>query len=220
MIELTVENTDITRDARTAICDPCPRRKTTATGLVGAIAPNLKFPLELGVIEGLQQGLEEANLELILWSSEGNSRTEAGYLQRALDYGVSGLVLWPYLSSGNQAMLRQLIDRGIPVVMCDRPYPEAAGPVVMPDYYGGMRRAVEHLIGLGHRRIGFVTSAPAHRRTVEAVRDRERAYLDAMAAADLLIKRMNGEKIPQDRFIIPAPLVIRSSTGGVKEKNK
>jgi DNA-binding LacI/PurR family transcriptional regulator len=36
------------------------------------------------------------------------------------------------------------------------PHPEIDGPVVTVEDSGGARSAVEHLLRLGHRRIGFV----------------------------------------------------------------
>jgi LacI family transcriptional regulator len=46
---------------------------------------------------------------------------------------------------------------------------------------GGARRLVEHLISLGHRRIGFITESDE----VSTARDRRQAYEAALAAAGL-----------------------------------
>ena len=50
------------------------------------------------------------------------------------------------------------------------------------DNVSGARRAVEHLIGLGRRRIAFITNAPL---AYTAARERRDGYRDALAAANI-----------------------------------
>ena len=55
-----------------------------------------------------------------------------------------------------------------------------AAPVAMPNNYGGTFAAVEHLIGHGHTRIGFVGNLAQ-----QDVRERSAAYAQALATYDL-----------------------------------
>ena len=52
--------------------------------------------------------------------------------------------------------LQRLKAAGIPVVLASNMAPGFDGPAAMPDNAGGARAAIEHLIGHGHTRIGFV----------------------------------------------------------------
>lgn len=55
-----------------------------------------------------------------------------------------------------------------------------AAPVAMSDNHGGTSAAVEHLIGLGHTRIGFVGNLAQ-----QDPRERRAAYAQALATYDL-----------------------------------
>jgi LacI family transcriptional regulator len=65
-----------------------------------------------------------------------------------------------------------LIDRSIAGFDCD---------LVQGDSVAGARRLVEHLIELGHRRIGFITETA----DVSTARDRLQGYREALEAAGL-----------------------------------
>jgi LacI family transcriptional regulator len=65
-----------------------------------------------------------------------------------------------------------LIDRSIPGVECD---------VVLGDSVAGARRLVEHLIALGHRRIGMIVEDE----NVSTARDRRAGYVEALEDAGI-----------------------------------
>lgn len=73
------------------------------------------------------------------------------------------------------AHLQRLRDAGIPVVLASTKLAGFEAPLVLPDNHGGTLAAVEHLIGHGHTRIGFVGNV-AH----PDVGDRYAAYTSAM----------------------------------------
>ncbi|WP_030563451.1 LacI family DNA-binding transcriptional regulator [Streptomyces aureocirculatus] len=77
--------------------------------------------------------------------------------------------------------LRRLCDAGSRVVLCGRP-PTGAAPDAVAltfDNRGGGRRLTDHLIGLGHRRIGYI-AGPTERTTT---RHRLEGHQEALAAA-------------------------------------
>jgi diguanylate cyclase (GGDEF)-like protein/PAS domain S-box-containing protein len=76
--------------------------------------------------------------------------------------------------------LQQLRDAGKPVVLASTRMPDFDAPLALPDNHGGTCAAVEHLIGHGHTRIGFVGNLAQ-----PDVRDRYAAYLHALEAHDL-----------------------------------
>ena len=72
--------------------------------------------------------------------------------------------------------LDRAVAEGKPVVLASHSLPGFDVPVALPDNHGGIRRPVEHLIGHGHTRIGFVGSMDQH-----DSRERRAAYLATMA---------------------------------------
>ena len=69
----------------------------------------------------------------------------------------------------------------LPFVMAIEPIPD--GHYVAPDDYGGMRQAMDHLLALGHRRIGYLMYPPSEAR---AVSRRSEAYRDALREAEIV----------------------------------
>ncbi|MEU1302844.1 LacI family DNA-binding transcriptional regulator [Streptomyces shenzhenensis] len=80
------------------------------------------------------------------------------------------------------AKLRKLTAAGTRVVLCGRPpAPDAEAVALTFDNRGGGRELTEHLIGLGHRRLGYITG-PKERTTT---RHRLEGHRAALAAAGI-----------------------------------
>ena len=74
-----------------------------------------------------------------------------------------------------------LVEDGFPIIL-QGSLPSVDAPSVDVDNRAGARTAVEHLLGLGHRRIGCITNAPL---AYTAAADRLEGYRDALAAAGI-----------------------------------
>lgn len=77
--------------------------------------------------------------------------------------------------------LGDLVRDGFPIVI-QGSRPDLDAPSVDVDNRAGAQGAVEHLLGLGHRRIACITNAPLH---YTAAAERLQGYIDAMDAAGL-----------------------------------
>lgn len=89
---------------------------------------------------------------------------------------VDGIIsaVWP-----DGAALREIERQRVPMVQISVMDPNPSHVSLQPDYYGGAREAVEHLIGHGHTRIALVTGWG------DRAEDRTRGWMDALAAAGL-----------------------------------
>ncbi|CAL9541019.1 LacI family transcriptional regulator [Streptomyces althioticus] len=77
------------------------------------------------------------------------------------------------------AKLRKLADAGTRVVLCGRPQAPETGAIALTfDNRGGGQELTEHLIRLGHRRLGYI-AGPEERTTT---RHRLEGHRDALAA--------------------------------------
>ena len=95
---------------------------------------------------------------------------------------VAGLILPPPLCE-NTALLDALQERRIPIVQIAASEPHRRGDCVYIDDRGAAREMTEHLIGLGHSRIGFIGSPPTYQQTAE----REIGYRRALEAAGIYV---------------------------------
>ena len=108
------------------------------------------------LIEGAEQVVSQEGYSLALGGSDEDRSLEAAQLQRILDRGASGLIVYAVDGPLEVPMLRQLFDRGFPLVLIDRYFPDLAVDSVTMDNIGGGFLAVQHLIEQGHRRIGYI----------------------------------------------------------------
>jgi LacI family transcriptional regulator len=117
---------------------------------------------------------------VILCNTQGDLERERGYLEDMLAFQVEGLLVAP-AGDRSKPSLRALKQNGVPFVLVDRSIPGHDGDLVQGDSVAGARRLVEHLIGLGHRRIAMVTETDE----VSTARDRLRGYRDALEGAGI-----------------------------------
>lgn len=159
-------------------------RRTDTIGLVMPDVGNLGFA---EVTHGIQAAAAEAGRLVLLIeantvTSGGDStpHTEQEYAQLIGDGRVDGLIV--AFATLDDRLVAHLAERHIPLVLVNRRTAGVHGAVVVDDERGS-RLAVEHLIGLGHRRIGFVGLAAE----TDTARRRQQGYRAAMTEAGIPI---------------------------------
>jgi LacI family transcriptional regulator len=137
---------------------------------------NAYFP---ELIDGCVEGAHLAGFPLIFGDSDEDPVRESEILEQLAAERVAGVVLAS--AGGLTKGLRRLLDLGIPVVAVDRRLPGVPVDTVTIDGERGEYGAVQHLIGLGHRRIAMM-GGPVHLSTIS---DRERGYRRALMDAGI-----------------------------------
>ncbi len=99
------------------------------------------------------------------------------------------------------AKLRKLGDAGTQVVLCGRPpAPDAPEAIALTfDNRGGGQQLTEHLIGLGHRRLGYI-AGPEERTTTRHRLEGHRAALAAHDIEDDPRRTVHGRSPPSGRL--------------------
>lgn len=111
----------------------------------------------------------------------GAARTESDVYERLIGDGrVDGLIV--AFAALDDRHVAQLAERGIPLVLVNRRTSGVHGSVVVDDVRGSAT-AVEHLVRLGHRRIGSIGLAA----DTDTARRRDAGYRESMAAAGLSV---------------------------------
>ena len=75
------------------------------------------------------------------------------FRQLSRDLRLRGMI---FASYGEEKLLRQVAGLGLPTVLLDHDLRQARVHSVRDDSYTAARAAVQHLAGLGHRRIAFI----------------------------------------------------------------
>src|SRR3954470_7001021 len=121
------------------------------TNVIGVLVADFE-PFSTEVLKGAANAIRETGLELVAYSASGHVDDFVGwerrYLSRLMGTLVDGAVLvTPTVTD---------VQSG-PVVAVDPHTGPSSLPAVAADNLQGARLAVDHLLDLGHRRIGMVT---------------------------------------------------------------
>ncbi len=117
------------------------------------------------IIHGIHDVLAEHNyLPVLHFHGEGpqanRDEAELEYLHRLLDQRVDGIIFWPSDETVPQIYLKEVWERGVPLVAVDRGLPLTKADFSGTDDVAGGRLVAEHLLTLGHRRLGHITGEP------------------------------------------------------------
>jgi LacI family transcriptional regulator len=153
------------------------RRKT---GVLGVIVPDVANPFFTLVVRGAEDVAWRSDYHVMLCNTQGDLERERGYLEDMLAFQVEGLLIAP-VGDRSRTHVRTLTRSEVPFVLIDRSIAGYAGDLVQGDSVGGAQRLVEHLIELGHRRIGMITES----NEVSTARDRVHGYREALEAAGI-----------------------------------
>jgi LacI family transcriptional regulator len=151
------------------------------TGLVGMLVP-LVYPAYFSsILSGAAEALHEQDLRLVLSPTDHEHDREVTLLDRLMHGLTDGaLIVLPEESS---AELERLLNEGYRFVVIDPLEPlDERIPSVSAAHASGADQAMQHLLGLGHRRIAAITGPSGW----VATEDRRRGYHAALAAAGIL----------------------------------
>lgn len=161
--------------------------RTRRTDIIGLVMPDVGNLGFAEVTHGIQTAAAEAGRLVLLLEATSVSaggdhtlHTERGYAQLIGDGRVDGLIV--AFATLDDRLVTHLAERQIPLVLVNRRTAGVHGSVVVDDERGS-RLAVEHLIELGHRRIGFVGLAAE----TDTARRREQGYRTAMEQAGIAV---------------------------------
>jgi len=152
-----------------------------ATDLIGFVASDLSDPFSAEVVAGAEDVLRPAGCALLVMSSNHDPGTDAANVRHLNSRRVDAILVSPSRED-DSGLLAALAEFDGPAVALESelrtPLPIDA---VCADHRGGMRDAVEHLIGLGHRRMAALTGPMVRR----SGRERLAGLVEALRAHGL-----------------------------------
>jgi LacI family transcriptional regulator len=128
--------------------------RTQRSTLVGVLVPDIANPVFSPIISGITEVVRGQGFSTIVADTGGEADSGLRLVDELIARRVEGLVLAS--ATRNDPVLNHCLAEGIPVVLVNRADDLDRAPAVVSDDILGMRAAVEHLYGLGHREIGFV----------------------------------------------------------------
>jgi LacI family transcriptional regulator len=148
------------------------------TNVVGVLVMDFE-PFSTEVLKGVADAIRGTGYELIAYSAGGHVEAREGWERRSLTRLMATLVDGAVLVTPTVTD----VQADGPVVAVDPQAGPSALPAVAAHNLQGARLGVEHLLELGHTRIGMITG----RSDLMSAQQREQGYCEAMTAAGLRV---------------------------------
>jgi DNA-binding LacI/PurR family transcriptional regulator len=164
------------------------------TQTLGVVVPMIGNPVYAALVRAVEQIAFNRKYNIILCDTNFEVDREREYVDLLARRRVEGIIIIPFAARSGDASdsggasdgyshLIDLVRQRVPVVSMQQEIPGGALDSVAPDNRAAARAITEHLIRLGHRRIGYLHGGiprwhlPMH--------DRFEGFRDALAAAGI-----------------------------------
>src|SRR5262245_11757500 len=153
--------------------------RTRRSHTIGVLIPDLTNPLFPPIVRGLEDRLAADGYVALIGNTDSDDERELMVFELMRARHVDGFVL--ATATTHNRVLAEAAQAGLVVVLVNRLSEEFSFPSVSVDNERGIRLAVSHLTGLGHRRIAHVAGP----QDTSTGRDRLRGFRAALQAAGL-----------------------------------
>ncbi len=147
--------------------------------ILGLIVSDITNPFFPELVKEFESLCVEHDYEILISSTNYDTARMEICVRRMLQRKVEGVAIMT--SEMSNSFIDEFSRRKVPLVFLDVGVPKDRVSNVRVDYRAGITQAVEHLLGLGHRRIAFVSGPQA----VKSARIRRSAFLGALAKAGI-----------------------------------
>jgi LacI family transcriptional regulator len=152
---------------------------TRRSHLLGLVVPDLMHSYFAEIAKAIEVEARAAHYEVVICNTDESGEAELREVE-ALRHRTDGLIIASAVAPEQVVAYRKMLREGAHIALVDRRLEGLRCPVVTTDNVRVGRMATEHLIGLGHRRIGHLRGAD-----VLVARDRLKGYQEAMASHGL-----------------------------------
>ena len=134
----------------------------------------------LDILVGVEQAVKLHDYSVSFNYTERDSEQQMRDIRRMYMNQVAGIIIYPVGNATYTEEIRQLQATNFPLIFIDRYLAGLSTDYVGTDNRGGGYRATEHLIILGHRRIGFVYLHQETPENTSSVQERLQGYSQAL----------------------------------------
>jgi LacI family transcriptional regulator len=165
-------------------------RPGQTTDTIALVIEDVANPFWSAIADGAEEVARRHRHMLVVGSTRQSYDRERDLLRDlVLRRRVDGLLVVP--TAHAQHELHTELSRWAPMVFIDRTPAGVSADAVVLDNHGGARSAVEHLIGLGHRRIAYIGGDPSITTGARRLAGYRQALKRAGIGFDPALVRMN-----------------------------
>jgi DNA-binding LacI/PurR family transcriptional regulator len=167
-----------------------PPGRRPATGVIGLLVPSLENPIFPALAQAMERRATEAGFASILCNTTAAAFREVDYVHMLLDRGADGMIFINCEMtnlSGDHDHYARLVEEGARIVFVNGALNALHVPSVAVDERGAGELATQHLLDLGHERIGYVAGPDHYLPTQQKAAGRETALRAAGLDSDGLV---------------------------------
>lgn len=195
---------------------------TNRSYLIGIIVPDLMNLYFAEVARSIESITRPAGFQLLICSTDEDPTRERDEVE-ALLHRTDGLIISSVLPPTEAKAYRKMIQNGAHIVLVDRTMGNLRSPAVVTDNVQVGRLATEHLISLGHRRIGHLrgdassVSAERFEGYKQALAEHQLPYDESLARECGLLESQGYEairswlaqgEVPEAIFVVNDPAAV------------
>jgi DNA-binding LacI/PurR family transcriptional regulator len=175
MAEKTKQRIKLAIDALDYVPNPIARSlKTAKTKTIGVIVRDITGSYTGRAIRGIDDFCKKSGYNVLIYNTDFDPDIEAKSLLALNQLSVDGIII---ASSGkNTELITKYIDKGLPIVQFQLEHNGHEKHIILSNYRQGAFDATDYLIGLGHKRICFITQ---HFENVKSRKERYQGYVQA-----------------------------------------
>lgn len=148
--------------------------RTSRSYAIGVVIPRLTDVVIASLCQAIEEAATEAGYQILLATPPDEVDAQLRSVQLLTSRQIDGLIV-SSIHRESPEMVAEIKASGVPVIAVNRSAGGEIPAVTVADRHGGFL-AAEHLISLGHRRIGVI-AGPRHASTAW---ERTQGYLDAL----------------------------------------
>ena len=177
------------------------RGLTAAGSFAGLVVPDIGNPFFPEIMKSFQEAANLAGMELIVMHTNSDAQRTRHTVERLSALPVAGAAFLTTLV--DSAAKQALSERGIAAVYLDYGSPGKRIATIAVDYRQGMLEAIDHLVTLGHRRVGLIGGPEDG----IAAQKRKLAFLEGTARAGIEARVLDSDFSVQGGYFSCAKLL-------------
>lgn len=123
--------------------------------IIAFMAEDISNPFFSGIARLIEDGANNSGYKIVYCSTENNAEKTRELIRTFRDRRVDAYIITP--TEGIEKEVEGLVNNGIPVMLFDRYFTGLSTGYVVIDNEDSTYNAIQHLVGQGYQRIGFVT---------------------------------------------------------------
>ncbi len=178
--------------------------KSGKSNTIGLIVPSLRNPFFANIASNINSEIRKYGYTTMITASDENVKIEKTELKQFISRNIEGLIIIP--CGRKMEHIKQVYEKGLPLVLLDRYFEELEIPFVSTDNFEGGYMAANLLIDHGHNSIlciqGVVDSTPNKLRV--------EGFKKAMKEADIENFKVVGDSFSEENGFLETKMMFQN----------